>query len=211
MSLPPLDSGDARRRRRPNRPQHHAAAFDADHWHRRRNAGPLSVRFSLCAPVPGSRLRTDEGAAAEAGRRVRALPPSRRCDADPRHRADARRHARALVRGRDRDLKTEPVQIALFGLLVLGDARARRRAAVGDRDRGRDRDVVQPAPKDRRAAGLRPGGLWRRGGRFFALSATGFRGAILALAPAPSCSARPRPSPGPRPPDRDPPRLARHP
>ena len=75
-------------------------------------------------------------------------------------------------------IKTEPVQAALFGLLFLGDrltalvAAAILIATVG---------VVVMALKPGTAFGIRPTLLGIAAGGMFALSAVGFRGAILNL------------------------------
>jgi drug/metabolite transporter (DMT)-like permease len=75
-------------------------------------------------------------------------------------------------------IKTEPVQAALFGLVFLGDhltpvlAAAILIATVG---------VVVMALKPGAAFGLRPTLLGLAAGGMFALSAVGFRGAILTL------------------------------
>jgi drug/metabolite transporter (DMT)-like permease len=75
-------------------------------------------------------------------------------------------------------IKTEPVQAALFGLVFLGDhltpvlAAAILIATVG---------VVVMALKPGAAFGLRPTLLGLAAGGMFALSAVGFRGAILSL------------------------------
>jgi drug/metabolite transporter (DMT)-like permease len=75
-------------------------------------------------------------------------------------------------------IKTEPVQAALFGLVFLGDhltpvlAAAILIATVG---------VVVMALKPGAAFGLRPTLLGIGAGGMFALSAVGFRGAILSL------------------------------
>jgi drug/metabolite transporter (DMT)-like permease len=80
-------------------------------------------------------------------------------------------------------LKTEPVQIAVFGLVVLGDRLpplglgAVLVATLGVM-------VMSWTPKtggDMAAGGVRPILLGLASGAFFALSAIGFRGAILAL------------------------------
>jgi drug/metabolite transporter (DMT)-like permease len=75
-------------------------------------------------------------------------------------------------------IKTEPVQAALFGLVFLGDhltpvlAAAILIATLG---------VVVMALKPGAAFGLRPTLLGIAAGGMFALSAVGFRGAILSL------------------------------
>ena len=76
-------------------------------------------------------------------------------------------------------LKTEPVQVALFGLLLLGDAvtpalaLAILIATVGV--------VVMSVKPGASAGGLRPTLLGLAAGAMFGLSAVGFRGAILSL------------------------------
>ena len=78
-------------------------------------------------------------------------------------------------------IKTEPMQVALFGLIFLGD---KLTPVIGcgnpDRDRRRDRDFVQAAygTQSRHAVNLDQG---IGGGTMFALSAIGYRGAILSL------------------------------
>jgi drug/metabolite transporter (DMT)-like permease len=75
-------------------------------------------------------------------------------------------------------IKTEPVQVALFGLLLLGDrlsplvAMAILIATAG---------VVLTALRPGSEAGLRPTLLGLCSGAMFGLSAIGFRGAILSL------------------------------
>jgi drug/metabolite transporter (DMT)-like permease len=74
--------------------------------------------------------------------------------------------------------KTEPVQVALFGLVVLGDAvTPGTAAAILIATTG----VVVMSWRPGTAVGLRPVMLGLAAGGFFALSAIGFRGAILAL------------------------------
>ena len=76
-------------------------------------------------------------------------------------------------------IKTEPVQVALFGLLLLGDAvtpalaLAILIAPVGV--------VVMSVKPGASAGGLRPTLLGLAAGAMFGLSAVGFRGAILSL------------------------------
>jgi len=76
-------------------------------------------------------------------------------------------------------IKTEPVQVALFGLLLLGDAvtpalaLAILIATVGV--------VVMSVKPGASAGGLRPTLLGLAAGAMFGLSAVGFRGAILSL------------------------------
>jgi drug/metabolite transporter (DMT)-like permease len=80
-------------------------------------------------------------------------------------------------------LKTEPVQIAVFGLVVLGDQlSALGVAAVVVATLGVS--LVSWTPKtggDMAQGGLRPVLLGLAAAAFFALSAIGFRGAILSL------------------------------
>jgi drug/metabolite transporter (DMT)-like permease len=77
--------------------------------------------------------------------------------------------------------KTEPVQVALFGTLLLGDQLGWPKfAAIVFATIGVI--VVSWKPGEKlSAAGLRPAVLGITAGAFFALSAIGFRGAILAL------------------------------
>ena len=77
--------------------------------------------------------------------------------------------------------KTEPVQVALFGALLLGDQLGWPKfAAIVFATIGVI--VVSWMPgENSTAAGLRPAVLGITAGAFFALSAIGFRGAILAL------------------------------
>jgi drug/metabolite transporter (DMT)-like permease len=76
-------------------------------------------------------------------------------------------------------IKTEPVQVALFGLLLLGDAvtpwlaLAILVATVGV--------VVMSLKPGHAAGGIRPTLLGLAAGAMFGLSAVGFRGAILSL------------------------------
>ena len=76
-------------------------------------------------------------------------------------------------------IKTEPVQVALFGLLLLGDAvtpalaLAILVATVGV--------MVMSVKPGASAGGLRPTLLGLAAGAMFGLSAVGFRGAILSL------------------------------
>jgi drug/metabolite transporter (DMT)-like permease len=75
-------------------------------------------------------------------------------------------------------IKTEPVQVALFGLVLLGDAvtpllaLAILVATVG---------VVVMSLKQGATGGIRPTLLGLAAGAMFGLSAVGFRGAILSL------------------------------
>jgi drug/metabolite transporter (DMT)-like permease len=80
-------------------------------------------------------------------------------------------------------LKTEPVQLAIFGLVVLGD-RLSGTAIAAILVATLGVTLVSWTPKssgDLSQAGLRPILLGLSAGAFFALSAVGFRGAILAL------------------------------
>jgi len=76
-------------------------------------------------------------------------------------------------------IKTEPVQVALFGLLFLGDAvTPMMAAAIVIATAG----VIVMSLKDGTSGGgLRPTLLGLSAGACFALSAIGFRGAILSL------------------------------
>ena len=77
-------------------------------------------------------------------------------------------------------IKTEPVQVALFGLIFLGDAltpligRAILIATAGVIVMSLKPGAGRPAQRARRCSGLPPA-------RMFALSAIGYRGAILSL------------------------------
>ncbi len=74
--------------------------------------------------------------------------------------------------------KTEPVQVALFGLVVLGDRlTVPMMAAIAIATAG----VMAMSPRSGRPGGLRPIVLGLLAGTFFALAAVGFRGAILSL------------------------------
>jgi drug/metabolite transporter (DMT)-like permease len=81
--------------------------------------------------------------------------------------------------------KTEPVQVAIFGVIVLGDALSLTSAicivvaTVGVM-------LMAIKPGDRfTASGLRPAAYGIASGAFFALSAVSFRGGILALGDVP--------------------------
>jgi len=75
-------------------------------------------------------------------------------------------------------IKTEPVQVALFGLILLGDAiTLPMAAAIIIATSG----VVVMALKPGSSMGLRATLLGLAAGGMFALSAVGFRGAILSL------------------------------
>jgi drug/metabolite transporter (DMT)-like permease len=77
--------------------------------------------------------------------------------------------------------KTEPVQVAIFGALLLGDALTPARfAAIALATLGVVVVSWKPGEKLSRA-GLRPAVLGVGAGAFFALSAIGFRGAIQSL------------------------------
>lgn len=77
--------------------------------------------------------------------------------------------------------KTEPVQVAIFGALLLGDALTPAKfAAIVIATLGVVAVSWKPGEKLSRA-GLRPALLGIGSGAFFALSAIGFRGAIQAL------------------------------
>ena len=75
-------------------------------------------------------------------------------------------------------IKTEPVQVAIFGLIFLGDT-VTPLDGDGDphRDRRRDRHVAQAGR--RWSAACKPTLLGLISGAMFALSAIGYRGAIL--------------------------------
>jgi drug/metabolite transporter (DMT)-like permease len=76
-------------------------------------------------------------------------------------------------------IKTEPVQVALFGLVILGDAVTPAMAvAILIATAG----VLIMALKPGTAMGLRATLLGLAAGAMFAVSAIGFRGAILSLA-----------------------------
>lgn len=77
--------------------------------------------------------------------------------------------------------KTEPVQVALFGALILGDGLGwPKLAAITVATAGVVLMSWKPGEK-LSAAGLRPAALGIGAGAAFALSAIGFRGAIQAL------------------------------
>jgi drug/metabolite transporter (DMT)-like permease len=76
-------------------------------------------------------------------------------------------------------IKTEPVQVALFGLLFLGDAvTPMMAAAIVIATAG---VIVMSLKGGASVGGLRPTVLGLSAGACFALSAIGFRGAILSL------------------------------
>ncbi|WP_406855142.1 DMT family transporter [Alsobacter sp. KACC 23698] len=79
-------------------------------------------------------------------------------------------------------IKTEPVQVALFGVVVLGDHLGLGTAlAVVIATAGVVLMAMKPGGAKMSAAGLRPAAMGIVSGAFFALSAIGFRGAILAM------------------------------
>jgi drug/metabolite transporter (DMT)-like permease len=76
-------------------------------------------------------------------------------------------------------IKTEPVQVALFGLILLGDAVTLPMAlAIAVATAGVVAMSLQPGAA---SAGLRPTLLGLASGAMFGLSAVGYRGAILNL------------------------------
>ncbi|PSC04993.1 multidrug DMT transporter permease [Alsobacter soli] len=78
-------------------------------------------------------------------------------------------------------IKTEPVQVAVFGILVLGDPMSLGAAvAIVVATAGVVLMAVKPGSSFT-AAGTRPAIMGIVSGAFFALSAIGFRGAILEL------------------------------
>jgi drug/metabolite transporter (DMT)-like permease len=81
-------------------------------------------------------------------------------------------------------VKTEPVQVALFGVLVLGDhLTLGAAAAILVATAGVVLMALKPGAQVG-GAGLRPALLGIGSGAFFALAAIGFRGAILSLGDA---------------------------
>jgi drug/metabolite transporter (DMT)-like permease len=81
--------------------------------------------------------------------------------------------------------KTEAVQIAVFGLVILGDHLTPMRAtAIGIATLGVGLTALKPGEK-LTSASLRPALLGVAAGGGFALAAVGFRGGILALGDAP--------------------------
>ena len=79
-------------------------------------------------------------------------------------------------------IKTEPVQVAAFGLVLLGDRLTPATAlAIVIATAGVVLMSFKPGSIDFSRAGLRPLALGLVAGAFFALAAIGFRGAILAL------------------------------
>ncbi|MFO1147043.1 MAG: DMT family transporter [Alsobacter sp.] len=82
-------------------------------------------------------------------------------------------------------IKTEPVQVAVFGIAVLGDHLSWLAAlAILVATAGVVLMALKPGMEKPTAAGLRPAAMGIGAGAFFALSAIGFRGAILQLAGA---------------------------
>ncbi len=80
--------------------------------------------------------------------------------------------------------KTEAVQIALFGLLILGDRLTPLRAlGIGIATLGVALAAIRPGQRWNAASG-RPAALGIASGGCFALAAVGFRGGILALGDA---------------------------
>jgi drug/metabolite transporter (DMT)-like permease len=78
-------------------------------------------------------------------------------------------------------IKTEPVQVAIFGALLLGDAlTVAKFAAIAVATAGVVVVSWKPGEKPT-AAGLRPALLGIGAGAFFALSAIGYRGGIQSL------------------------------
>lgn len=79
-------------------------------------------------------------------------------------------------------LKTEPVQVAVFGVAVLGDHLSLLAAvAILVATSGVMLMAVKPGMEKPTTEGLRPAAMGILAGAFFALSAIGFRGAILGL------------------------------
>jgi drug/metabolite transporter (DMT)-like permease len=79
-------------------------------------------------------------------------------------------------------IKTEPVQVAVFGFLFLGDTvTAPTAAAVAIATAGVIVMSMKASGQGRGAGGFRPTALGLASGACFALSAIGFRGAILSL------------------------------
>jgi drug/metabolite transporter (DMT)-like permease len=77
-------------------------------------------------------------------------------------------------------IKTEPIQVAIFGLIFLGDAlTAPMMTAIIVATAG---VVLMSRKKGGMVGGIRPTLIGLASGGMFALSAIGFRGAILALA-----------------------------
>jgi drug/metabolite transporter (DMT)-like permease len=79
-------------------------------------------------------------------------------------------------------IKTEPVQVAVFGVVVLHDHLSALSAlAIVVATAGVLLMAIKPGMARVSAAGLRPAAYGIVAGAFFALSAIGFRGAILSL------------------------------
>ncbi len=79
-------------------------------------------------------------------------------------------------------IKTEPVQVAVFGLILLGDPLSWPTAvAIAVATAGVLLMSIKPGGSGFAAAGWRPVGLGIVAGAFFALAASGFRGAIQSL------------------------------
>src|SRR6478752_7522177 len=83
------------------RAQCDAAAIDRAARHLGRHQYPLSVRLSVLDRVLRHRAGCDRRCRAMADGRVLAVAVARRAQPDPRHRTDAGRHERPLVRGDD--------------------------------------------------------------------------------------------------------------
>jgi drug/metabolite transporter (DMT)-like permease len=84
-------------------------------------------------------------------------------------------------------IKTEPVQVALFGLLFLGDPLTPAMGlAIAIATAGVLLVSVGPQLDDLTGAGLTPVALGAGAGSLFALAAIGFRGAVISLDPAAS-------------------------
>jgi drug/metabolite transporter (DMT)-like permease len=82
-------------------------------------------------------------------------------------------------------IKTEPVQVAVFGLLVLGDPLTlAMAAAIAIATSGVVLSSLKPRSLPEGSLSARPVLLGIVAGAFFALAATSFRGATLALEPA---------------------------
>jgi drug/metabolite transporter (DMT)-like permease len=77
-------------------------------------------------------------------------------------------------------VKTEPVQTALFGLAVLGDAFTSL-ALTGILVATAGVVVMSYKPGSLSGGGIRPAAMGIAAGAFFALAAIGFRGAVLSL------------------------------
>ena len=77
-------------------------------------------------------------------------------------------------------IKTEPVQVALFGLIFLGD-KITPLSGAGDPDRHRGVIVISLKPGSGRVSTTRSTAVGLLSGALFALSAIGYRGAILSL------------------------------